>query len=38
MFTAADRPGMHRGYLRDRCLALTGVRLDDDQPLLRVVK
>ncbi|MGQ0433135.1 MAG: hypothetical protein ACT452_12095 [Microthrixaceae bacterium] len=38
VFTAADQPGMHRDHLRDRCLELTGVRLDDRQTDLRVVK
>lgn len=38
VFRAADRPGWHRDYLRDRCVALTGVRLADNDPLLRVVK
>ncbi len=32
VFHAADQPGWHRDYLRDRCLALTGVRLGDDLP------
>lgn len=29
VFRAADRPGHHRDYLRDRCFGLTGVDLDD---------
>lgn len=37
VFRAADQPGMHRGHLRERCLKLTGVRLDDPPPALRVV-
>lgn len=38
VFRAADQPGMHRDHLRDRCLKLTGVRLDEPAPRLRVVK
>lgn len=38
VFRAADQPGMHRDHLRDRCLKLTGVRLDDPPPALRVVR
>ena len=38
VFRAADQPGMHRDHLRDRCLKLTGIRLDDPQPPLRVVR
>ena len=38
VFYAADQPGMHREHLRRRCLALTGERLDDQPPSLRVVK
>lgn len=38
VFRAADQPGMHRDHLRDRCLKLTGVRLDDPPPPLRVVR
>lgn len=37
VFRAADQPGMHRDHLRRRCLALTGVQLDDGAPRLRVV-
>jgi hypothetical protein len=37
VFRAADQPGMHRDNLRRRCLALTGVQLDDGAPHLRVV-
>lgn len=37
VFRAADQPGMHRDHLRDRCLKLTGIRLDDTAPPLRVV-
>ena len=37
VFRAADQPGMHRDHLRDRCLKLTGVRLDGAPPPLRVV-
>jgi len=38
VFRAADQPGLHRGHLRDRCLKLTGIRLNDLAPPLRVVK
>lgn len=38
VFRAADQPGMHRDQVRDRCLKLTGVRLDDLPPSLRVVR
>ena len=38
VFRAADQPGMHRDHHRDRCLKLTGVRLDDPPPSLRVVR
>ncbi len=42
VFRAADRPGSHRRHLRQRCLALTGVDIDDeghDAPsTLRVVE
>ena len=38
VFCAADQPGMHRNHLRDRCLNLTGIRLDDTAPPLRVVR
>jgi hypothetical protein len=38
VFRAADQPGMHRDHLRDRCLKLTGIRLDDAAPPLRVVR
>ncbi len=37
VFRAADAPGWHREHLRTRCLALTGQRLDDHAPALRVV-
>ncbi len=37
VFRAADQPGMHRDTLRQRCHALTGVRLPDPEPHLRVV-
>jgi len=37
VFRAADQPGMHRDHLRDRCLKLTGIRLDGSPPPLRVV-
>ena len=41
VFRAADRPGFHQQHLRQRCLALTGVDIDDEQhdprPTLRVV-
>ncbi len=29
VFRAADQPSLHRDHLRERCLKLTGVRLDD---------
>jgi hypothetical protein len=38
VFRAADQPGMHRDLLRDRCLKLTGVRLETTAPHLRVVE
>ena len=38
VFRAADQPGMHRDHLRDRCLKLTGIRLADHPPALRVVR
>ncbi len=38
IFCAADPPGMHRDHLRERCLKLTGMRLDDPASPLRVVK
>ena len=38
VFRAADEPGMHRDHLRDRCRRLTGIRLDDPPPSLRVVR
>lgn len=38
VFRAADQPGMHRDHLRDRCLELTGFRLDDPAPPLRIVR
>lgn len=38
VFRAADQPGMHRDHLRDRCIRLTGIRLDDPPPPLRVVR
>ncbi|HEX9506284.1 MAG TPA: hypothetical protein VGA62_09800, partial [Acidimicrobiia bacterium] len=37
VFRAADQPGMHRDHLRQRCLALTGLQLDDGAPRLCVV-
>ncbi len=41
VFRAADRPGFHQQHLRRRCLALTGVDIDDEKhdtrPKLRVV-
>jgi hypothetical protein len=37
VFQAADQPGAHRDYLRQRCLELTGARLDDSGPDLRLV-
>jgi len=41
VFRAADRPGFHQQHLHQRCLALTGVAIDDEQhdsrPTLRVV-
>ncbi len=38
VFRAADQTGLHRDHLRERCLKLTGVRLDDPAPPLQVVK
>jgi hypothetical protein len=42
VFRAADRSGSHQRYLRQRCLALTGVDIDDEghdpRPTLRVVE
>ncbi len=42
VFRAADRPGFHQRHLRQRCLALTGVDIDDEghdpRPTLRVVE
>jgi hypothetical protein len=38
VFRAADQPGMHRDHLRQRCYALTGVRLPDPESHLRVVR
>jgi len=38
IFRAADQPGMHCDLLRERCLKLTGMRLDDPASTLRVVK
>ena len=38
VFRAADQPGMHRDHLRDRCLKLTGARLDDPTAHLQVVQ
>ncbi len=38
VFGAADQPGRHRDHLRDRCVKLTGLRLDEPAPQLRVVK
>lgn len=37
VFREADQPGMHREHLRQRCLTLTGERLDDYPPGLRLV-
>jgi len=37
VFRAADRPGMHRDHLRDRCLNLTGTPIGDPPARLRVV-
>jgi hypothetical protein len=37
VFRAADQPGMQRNHLGERCLRLTGIRLDNPQPPLRVV-
>ncbi len=31
VFRAADRPGFHQQHLRRRCLALTGVDIDDER-------
>jgi hypothetical protein len=39
VFRAADQPGMHHEHLRTRCLALTGVQLDEGEaPHLRIVR
>lgn len=38
VFRAANQNGMHRGHLRDRCVKLTGVDLDNPTPRLRAVK
>jgi len=42
VFRAADRPGFHQEHLRQRCRALTGVDISDEdhvpQPKLRVVR
>lgn len=38
VFRAADQPGMHRGHLREHCSRLTGIRLADTAPHLRVVR
>ena len=38
VFRAADQPGMHRDYLRDRCIKLTGVRLGAAASRLRIVE
>ena len=42
VFRAADHPGFHQRHLRPRCLALTGVDIDDEghdpRPTLRVVE
>lgn len=42
VFRAADRPGFHQRHLRQRCLVLAGVDLDDERhdprPTLRVVE
>ncbi|MHB1613135.1 MAG: hypothetical protein ACYCXA_08710 [Actinomycetes bacterium] len=41
VFRAADRPGHHQEHLRQRCLVLTGVDIDDEEhdprPKLRAV-
>lgn len=41
VFRSADRPGFHQQHLRQRCVALTGVDINDEQrgprPRLRVV-
>ncbi|HET9892805.1 MAG TPA: hypothetical protein VFQ42_20135, partial [Mycobacterium sp.] len=38
IFRAADRPGMHRDHLRQRCRQLTGVALGGPSTALRVVR
>ena len=38
VFRAADQPGMHRDYLRERCLVLTGEHLDESVSDLHVIK
>lgn len=37
VFRAANRPGMHQDHLRQRCLQMTDVRLDEPEGHLRVV-
>jgi len=37
VFQAADRPGMHQDHLRHRGMQLTGVRVDESEPHLRIV-
>jgi len=36
VFRAADQPGMHRDHLRERCRKMTGHRLDEPEPRLRI--
>ena len=38
VFRAADQPGMHRDHLRERCRKMTGHRLDEPVPRLRIVE
>lgn len=38
VFRAADQPGRHRDHLRDRCVKLTSVDLDDSTRRLRVAE
>jgi hypothetical protein len=37
IYAAADQPGFHRAYLRERCVALTG-RPPPSQPHLTIVR
>jgi hypothetical protein len=37
VFRAANQPGMHQDHLRQRCLKMTDVRLDEPERRLRIV-